>query len=84
MDWLLVPPCVNPPRRIEHVLRLRPEICSLDVGSMDFGPHVFVNYLRHVEWMAEQIRDAGVKPELEVFNLGHCEIARHLVETARV
>ena len=73
-----------PERRIEHVLRLKPEICSLDVGSMNFGPHVFVNYLGHVEWMSEQIRDAGVKPELEVFDLGHVEIARHLLATERV
>lgn len=73
-----------PERRIEHVLRLKPEICSLDVGSMNFGPHVFVNYLGHVEWMSEQIRDAGVKPELEVFDMGHVEIARHLLDTERV
>lgn len=73
-----------PERRIQHVLELRPELCSLDVGSMNFGPHIFVNYLPHVEFMAEQIRDAGVKPELEVFEGGHVEIARHLIRTGRV
>jgi uncharacterized protein (DUF849 family) len=73
-----------PEKRIEHVLRLKPEICSLDVGSMDFGPHVFVNYLPYTEQMAEQIRDAGVKPELEVFDMGHIQIAKHLIETGRV
>jgi uncharacterized protein (DUF849 family) len=51
---------------------------------MTFGPHIFANYLPHVEWMAEQIRDAGVKPELEVFDLGHIEIAHHLLHTGRV
>lgn len=74
----------GPEKRIEHVLRLKPEICSLDVGSMNFGPHVFVNYLPHVEWMAEQIKNAGVKPELEVFDMGHMEIANHLLKTERV
>ena len=73
-----------PQKRIEHVMRLEPEICSLDVGSMNFGPHVFVNSLSHVEWMAEQIREAGVKPEMEVFDLGHIEIANHLLKTGRV
>lgn len=73
-----------PEKRIEHVLRLKPEICSLDVGSMDFGPHIFVNYLAYTEQMAEQIRDAGVKPELEVFDMGHIEIAKHLITTGRV
>ena len=66
------------------MLKLRPELCSLDVGSMDFGPHVFVNYSAHVDIMAEQIRDAGVIPELEVFSLGHIEIAKRLIETGRV
>ena len=74
----------SPQRRIEHVLALRPEICSLDVGSMDFGPHLFVNYLPHVEWMAEQIGAAGVKPELEVFDMGHIEKAKHLIRTGKI
>lgn len=74
----------RPQKRVEHVLRLRPELCSLDIGSMDFGRHVFVNYIEHVERMAEQIKEAGVKPELEVFNLGHIEIAKRLIDTGRV
>ncbi len=74
----------KPEKRIDHVLRLKPEICSLDISSMNFGRHVFVNALPHVEWMAGQIRDAGVKPELEVFDIGHIEIANHLLETGRV
>jgi len=74
----------SPQRRIEHVLALRPEICSLDVGSMDFGLHLFVNYLSHVEWMAEQIGAAGVKPELEVFDMGHIEKAKHLIRTGKI
>ena len=73
-----------PRRRIAHVLALKPEICSLDVGSMDFGPHLFVNFLPHVEWMAEQISAAGVKPELEVFDMGHIEKAKHLIRTGRI
>jgi uncharacterized protein (DUF849 family) len=73
-----------PEKRLEHVLRLQPEICSLDVGSMNFGAHVFVNTTPQVEWMAEQITDAGVKPELEVFDVGHIEIAKHLLATGRI
>ena len=75
--------CV-PEKRIEHVLRLKPEICSLDVGSLNFSSHVFVNTLSHVEWMAEQIGAMGVKPELEVFDVGHIEIAGHLLKTGKV
>ena len=73
-----------PEKRVEHVVKLKPDLCSLDVGSIDFGPRVFVNYGPHVDVMAEMIRDAGVIPELEVFTLGHIEIAKRLIETGRV
>ena len=75
--------CV-PEKRVAHVLALQPEICSLDIGSIDFGRHVFVNWIEHVEWMAAQITAAGVRPELEVFTLGHIEIAKHLIDTGRI
>lgn len=70
----------SPGSRIEHVLELRPDICSLDVGTMNMGRFTFINYPAHVEQMAGAIRAAGVKPELEVFDLGHAAYARHLCE----
>ena len=33
----------SPEERISHVLELRPEICSLDVATMNFGAHAFIN-----------------------------------------
>ncbi len=66
--------------RIEHVLELRPDICSLDVGTVNFGSYAFLNLPAEVERMARAIREAGVKPELEVFDLGHAAFARHLYE----
>lgn len=74
----------SPEKRVEHVVKLKPELCSLDVGSMNFGPRVFANVLPHVERMAFLIREAGVKPELEVFDMGHVEIAEHLVRKGLV
>jgi uncharacterized protein (DUF849 family) len=74
----------SPHKRTEHVVKLRPELCSLDVGSMNFGPRVFANLVPHVEEMAKQIKDAGVKPELEVFDMGHIRIARALIEKGLV
>ena len=69
----------TPEERVDHVIRLAPELCSLDVGSMNFGPRVFVNLVSHVEAMARMIAQAGVKMELEVFDLGHFRIANHLI-----
>jgi len=70
----------SPQRRTEHVAKLRPELCSLDIGSMNFGPRVFANILPHVEEMAKRIQEAGVKPELEVFDMGQIEIGKSLIE----
>jgi uncharacterized protein (DUF849 family) len=74
----------SPEKRTEHVVRLKPELCSLDVGSMNFGPRVFANLVPHVEDMARRIKEAGVKPELEVFDLGHIRIANWLIEQGLV
>ena len=68
------------PKRVEHIERLRPDICSLDVGSMNFGQHVFINTPADLHKMADAIRQAGVKPEMETFELGHIRLARHLIE----
>jgi uncharacterized protein (DUF849 family) len=70
----------TPEERIGHVLELRPDICSLDIGTMNFSSYAFLNLPKDVEWMAAEIRKAGVKPELEVFDLGHAAYARHLCE----
>ena len=68
----------SPADRMNHVLELKPDICSLDVATMNFGKHAFVNVQSHIEEIARAVRKAGVKPELEVFDLGHMALANHL------
>lgn len=70
----------TPEARVRHVEALRPDLCSLDVGSMNFGGHVFVNTPDHLAAMAARIRAAGVKPEIEVFDTGHVRQARHMID----
>lgn len=72
---------MTPETRVRHVLELRPEICTLDVATMNFGNRAFVNVPDHLVRMATLIEEAGVKPEIEVFDLGHVRLARHLIET---
>lgn len=69
----------SPARRTEHVEELRPEICTLDVATMNFGEHVFMNTPAHLRAMAAAARRAGAKPELEAFELGHIELAKRLL-----
>ena len=73
-----------PAERVRHVVELAPEICSLDMGSMNMGGQVFINTPAHLEAMAVAIRDAGVTPELEVFEAGHLMLAKRLIETGHV
>jgi uncharacterized protein (DUF849 family) len=74
----------RPEVRVRHVVELRPEICSLDMGSMNMGGRVFINTPEHLETMALAIHDAGVLPELEVFETGHLLLAKRMIETGHI
>jgi uncharacterized protein (DUF849 family) len=69
----------TPYERMEHVDRLRPEICTIDCGSMNFGDHVVINRTADLEKMARYAQQWGVKPELEVFDMGQVGIATRMV-----
>jgi 3-dehydrocarnitine:acetyl-CoA trimethylamine transferase len=70
--------------RVRHVVELKPEICSLDMGSMNMGQYVFVNTPSILENMAVAIREAGIVPELEVFETGHLLLAKRMIETGHI
>ena len=68
--------------RLAHVEELRPEICTLDCGTMNFaagGDYVMVNTPGMLRAMAARIRDLGVRPELEVFDTGHLVFVHELI-----
>jgi uncharacterized protein (DUF849 family) len=68
-----------PLERLKHVTALRPDICSLDLNTMNSGPDVVINTPANVRKMAKAIREAGVLPELEVFDSGDMHLARDLL-----
>lgn len=68
--------------RLEHVARLRPEMCTLDCGTMNFssgGDYIMANTPSVLRAMAAQVRALGVRPELEVFDTGHLVMVKDLV-----
>lgn len=75
---------MTPRERVAHVVKLKPDICSLDVATMNFGEAVFVNPPGHLREMAAEITASGVTMELEVFDLGHVRLASHLIATAAI
>ncbi|MFK7800696.1 MAG: 3-keto-5-aminohexanoate cleavage protein [Anaerolineae bacterium] len=74
---------IAPPiERLAHVTALRPEICTLDCGTMNFaagGDYVMANTPGQLEIMAKHVQELGVKPELEVFDYGHLVYVKELI-----
>ncbi len=62
--WPPARTCGRRPSACAHIVALRPEICSLDMGSLNFGSGVLVNTPAQIRTIAEGIREAGSKPEL--------------------
>jgi uncharacterized protein (DUF849 family) len=68
--------------RLVHVEELRPEICTLDCGTLNFGDgnSIFVSTPTQLRQGAKRIRELGVKPELEVFDTGHLSFAKQMLK----
>ncbi|MEQ5766397.1 3-keto-5-aminohexanoate cleavage protein [Halomonas sp. H33-56] len=53
------------------MLRLKPDMASLSVGSNNFPNRVYENPPQLVEWLADEMLKYDVKPEIEAFDLSH-------------
>jgi uncharacterized protein (DUF849 family) len=69
----------TPERRVEHVRVLKPDICSLDLNTMLFGKGILINTPSTIRRMASLIREAGVLPEIELFDSGDIALCADLV-----
>ena len=75
---------MRPEPRVAHVAELRPELCSLDLNTMYSGSSVVINTPANLAIMADMIREAGVKPELEVFDSGDIQLGNHFIQQGRL
>ena len=71
---------LRPEDRTLHVQELKPDLCSLNTGSLNFHGGAGVTTLEQLRIMAEAIRDAGTKPEIEVFDMGYIRQAKVLID----
>jgi uncharacterized protein (DUF849 family) len=73
---------VNGIERLAHVQQLRPDICTLDCGSLNFGEGslVYVSTPDMLRAGAKRIQELGVRPELEIFDTGHLWFANKLID----
>lgn len=53
------------------MLKLRPDMASLSVGSNNFPTRVYKNAPDLVDWLASEMLAHEVKPEIEAFDLSH-------------
>ena len=72
---------IGPEDRLAHVIACKPEICSLDCGTMNFAEadYVMTNTPGMLAAMGRMITELGVKPEVEAFDTGHLWYAKKLV-----
>jgi 3-keto-5-aminohexanoate cleavage enzyme len=63
---------------------LKPELASFDAGSFNRGRSVYVNSPEFLDQAAEKMRENGVKPEFETFDLGMLITALHLRDQGKV
>jgi uncharacterized protein (DUF849 family) len=67
--------------RLNYIEELLPDICTLDCGTMNIGDGNFVltNTPAALRVMAERVSELGIRPEIEVFDLGHIVLAKQLI-----
>ena len=73
---------VGPLERLLHVKELRPEICTLDCGSLNFGDgqSIVVQTPTQLREQARLIKSYGTKPEMEIFDSGNLWFANQMVK----
>jgi 3-keto-5-aminohexanoate cleavage enzyme len=77
--------------RVGHISELKPEVGALNMGSMNYAKYsptrkgfvfnfVFENNFEDIIFLLERMKEAGVKPECECFDVGHVESAEPLTD----
>ena len=70
----------SPEERLAHVKKLLPEICTLDCGTQNYSATAYISTPNMLREMAKIIQELGVKPEIEVFELGQIWFAKQLIK----
>ena len=66
------------------MLSLKPDMASLATGSVNFPTRVYDNAPDLVEWLADEMKRYGVKPEVEAFDLSMIFSAVNLLRAGRI
>src|SRR5256712_5457614 len=77
--------------RVAHIAQVRPAIGALNMGSMNYAKYserrkefvfdfVFENPFRDIAYLLGVMKESGVKPELECFDVGHTNSVSPLLD----
>ena len=61
-------------------LHLKPDMASLSTGSVNFPTNIYENHTTLVIDLATKMKQFGIRPEIEIFDLSHLHGARRLVD----
>jgi len=61
-------------------LSLKPEMASLNLGTMNFGDDIFYNHPRDIVGLASRMHQMHVMPELEIYETGMLESSFRLAK----
>lgn len=70
---------ITPYERVRHIIEIKPDISTLDCGSMNYSASVYVASMDMLRETAKHLMQAGVKAEVEAFELGHIWQAKQLI-----
>jgi len=62
----------------------RPDMASLTLGSLNFHTGPSVNAIATIEQLASLMAERGIRPELEMFDLGMAHLAHRLLDHRRL
>ena len=71
---------ISPYERVKHILEIKPDLSTLDCGSLNYATSVYIASMDMLRETSKLLLDAGIKAEVEAFELGHIWQAKQLVK----
>jgi 3-keto-5-aminohexanoate cleavage enzyme len=65
-------------------LQLKPEMATLNAGTLNFGDQVFLNHPNDIVRLAESFKQYGVVPEIEVYESGMIDVVAKLISKGHI
>lgn len=59
---------------------LKPDMASLTLSSLNFNKEASINSPEMIQKLAAKMKEKGIKPELEVFDIGMINYAKYLIK----